>query len=244
MIDLGTAQAAVNIDGTPAAVAAVLPGADDSIYVACTVSTASAHSITVTDDVGGGTGWVEIGTALIDGVDLQEVRVFCKERPGAGTYNITATIGNPDPGQTYAGICAAPILETNPSMLVADGPGQLQVAPGAGTDAITSGTAQTPAGYAALVVAFGMNTSTGANAPDAGTGFASVIATWDFGLGGNSMRLVKKRITSGDAQGLLTAASGRGGDTYLTQMAVFRELQGGAVSASTGWLTEIRMLAR
>jgi hypothetical protein len=110
-ISLGTPQGAVNIDGTPAAVAATVAD-DDSIYVAVTVSTASAHSVTITDDIDGATGWIELDSAVIDGVNFQEIRHWYKERPGAGTYNVTATIGNPDPGQTYAGIVAVPVVAT------------------------------------------------------------------------------------------------------------------------------------
>jgi hypothetical protein len=244
VINLGPAVDSVNVDGTPAAIA-VTVGDNDSIWLAVTVSTASAHSVTVTDDIDGATGWVEIGTSLVDGIDLQEVREFYKANPGAGTYTITATIGNPDPGQTYAATLGAPVLNTDPNPLVANGPGNVQVAPGGSANAINTGTAQTPTGYPALAIAIGMNTSTGFNDPDAGTGFSDRGAFWNFGLGGPSVRLEVKRIISGTAQGTFTAASGHGGDTYTNQLAVFKELVTSTTPlASSGWMTDVRILIR
>jgi hypothetical protein len=87
------------------------------------------------------------------------------------------------------------------------------------------------------VIGFSIDDGTGANAPDAGTGFTSAGTFWNFGFGSDSMRLESKRITSGDAQATFTATNNV---SHLTQMAVFRELQAAPPTelAPLGWLTD------
>jgi len=223
---LGVPQFADNLNGSPSAVS-VTVGNGDAILVAVTVSLAfGGHTVSVAD---GGASYSEIGSALQDTTNQQEIRAWYKPNLASGSYSVAATIGNPVAGQTYAGICAVAVQGVTTSPLTAYGPGLKQVGPGTGTDAINSGSSQTPGASTCLVITFCQDTSTGILVPAAGTGFASAGTGWGFG-GAPGMRIASKRITSGNAQGTFTAQSGGGSVTYLTQMFAFAGL--GAASPS------------
>src|SRR5262245_18631240 len=214
----GTPQIAENADGSPSAVS-VTVAEGGSIYVGVTVSTNSAHTVSVSD---GGDAYTELDSAVTDSTNQQQIRHWYKSNLAAGTYNVTATIGNPIVGQTFAAIVAVAINNVASNPVVAHGPGQNQAAPGSAADAITSGTAQVPTGTPCIVVSFSQDVSTGTHAPDAGSGVTSLGTGWGFG-GAAAMRIQGGRLTFGIAQGTFTAQSGQGGAAYLTQMAAFLE---------------------
>lgn len=204
--------------------------AGDSLYIICTADLHWTQAATY-DNGGGQVAATQIGSVLTDTPNGQTNTHWYVQNPGAATYTVRLNLTS-GTGNTFPGLAAWPVTGGATSgLLVANGPNQNQAAPGTGTDAITSGTAQTPSGYAALVVGFSFDSSAGANSPAAGTGFTN-NGTGSAGIE-PGVRVISKRITSGTAQATFTAQAGQGGASYMTMMAAFLE-SGGGGSVSEG----------
>jgi hypothetical protein len=102
---------------------------------------------------------------------------------------------------------------------------QQQASPGTSADAVSSGNA-TPTAQPALLLAIATDDSTFASAPNAGTGFTSVGAGWDFGSG-NTTRLESKRLTSTSAVPATFTATNGGGDHAVLAVVILEGTSGG-----------------
>jgi hypothetical protein len=219
----GAIQSAIDADGAPSSITLTGLNVGDYIFVAGTVSTAHAHTISPSDDKG------ETYTApdglISDSTNLQQIRAWWAKVAVAGDHVISMACTNPLAGETYCGIAACAVTgAAGTAGITANGPGQHQFAAGLGTDAVTTGTAQTPGGLPALVVALSFDDSTAINPPTEGTGFASLGTGWFGGL-----RVEAKRITSGTAQGTFTNSANV---STLSQMIAFLEDTAPAVVGS------------
>lgn len=221
MIDVGRVVATANADVDALVISLRIPiGVGNSVAVFATHGfDTSPWTLGISDDRSN--TWTERNApGQIDVPDNQRMQSFyIGPSVTPGDYTITGTLTGGSGGFTFFNMIALEIIGAakTGTVIAASGPGNVQANPGTGTDAITSGTAQTPAQRPCLIVATSQDTSTGVTVPDAGTGFTSV-AVWN----GASMRTIKKRITSGNVQATFTA-TGAGTQTYVTMMMAFAE---------------------
>lgn len=210
-----------------------------TISVVITVGQGSTLYVVATNDEGGGTptitvsdgtGYTGIGTVIADPGN-QGIQAFYRPNVNANTYTVVASYS---PGAPVArGIMVAEIVNATGTPLNVSGPGNFQATPGAGTDTITSGTAQSNTAQPALVVALSILTGAAGLAPLAGTGFTSPTTNptgWAIAFAGDQARVESKRVTSLAAQqGLFTPIVNSG---HCTTMAVFLETGSGGAPPS------------
>jgi hypothetical protein len=192
------------------------------IAVPCTYGTSGGVTITGVSD---GSAYTSTDAAVSDGVNGQACQLFYRENVSSGKHVVTMTVSPTTGGK---GIALAEITDGKlSSSLNVHGPGQLQATPGTGTDAITSGAAQTNTGQPALVFGFTMN-SGGSATSSIGTGFTLAGTGWGFGTTPLLLTVESKRVTAlAGQQATFTGAN----SAHITQMAVFLELPDVAIPA-------------
>jgi hypothetical protein len=155
--------------------------------------------------VSNGTAWQSMGYATIT---------------TGGTVTITGSISA---SCTFYGICVLEYsgIDTTTPFVSGEYAQQYDSAPGAGTDAITTGNTPALSGSPCAVIGMGNNVDN--NAPSGGTGFTARSNVWtDVG------QPEDKRVTSTAAvSATWTAQSGQGGNHYLTQVLVLHEASSG-----------------
>ncbi len=224
-ISWGTAVFASNTSQTANAVDVTLTlAAGDAVYLAAMCSADDTFSCACITSPGAAPSVVKIGTDVTDIAGSEKYTHFYALITVSGSYTFRWSTGAPV-GNTWPDLAAIPITGgATASILVANGPGQYQPTPSTATDALTSGTAQTPTGYPALVIGFSCD-SFCSMTPAPGTGFSDLgagLGFFGFGAGG---RLMAKVITTGTAQVLATATGS--GAHVTTMMAAFVEASAG-----------------
>lgn len=196
-------------------------GAGDTIYLGGVHNTTgfTSSSLTCTSFPASAPTITTIGSPVTDTDGAQAYEHWYVQAPGAGAYTFSYSVV--DTGDHWLDMFGVPIVGGATSgILVAHGPGQFQSTPATTTDIVTSGVAQTPSAYPALVVAYSVDSFDNLM-PNAGTGFTSVGTGFGNFGSANGGRLISKRITSGTAQGLFTVPATNG--HMVTMMAVFQE---------------------
>jgi hypothetical protein len=205
-------------------------GSATTIAVTLTVAAGSALHVYVMENANGSGGSITLSdnlgqtytqsSAVTDASRI--ARDFYLIGAAAGSTTITATMSL---GAFVAGIWVKEIGQCSGYQ---SGSGQLQLSPGAGTDAVTSNTA-TPSSQPALVSGFTFGDNN-ADTTVAGTGFTTGLNTWPLfgaGLVGLSEHL---RVTSTSAiAATYTATAGGASNRWKTVVAIFTE---GAAAAS------------
>jgi hypothetical protein len=205
-------------------------GSATTIAVTLTVAAGSALHVYVMENANGSGGSITLSdnlgqtytqsSAVTDASRI--ARDFYLIGAAAGSTTITATMSL---GAFVAGIWVKEIGQCSGYQ---SGSGQLQLSPGAGTDAVTSNTA-TPTSQPALVSGFTFGDNN-ADTTVAGTGFTTGLNTWPLfgaGLVGLSEHL---RVTSTSAiAATYTATAGGASNRWKTVVAIFTE---GAAAAS------------
>jgi len=196
-------------------------------HIAIFATATSSQTLTLTLTAGAGT--ITAGDTVTDTVSHQQSKSAWMVNPGTGGQTVQASV----PGGTTNAYIEINVDEVagcvTASPVVAHGPGNYQGGPGTGTDAITSGTAQTPSAYNAFVVGYCLTDDVTAT-PLAGTGYTSAGTGMHWELGVDGCRIESKAgVTSGTVQATFTSGTGAGSDNYCTLMIVFQET-GSAVS--------------
>lgn len=170
-----------------------------------------AQTCTVDDNVNGTHG--AFLDSIDDTADLELIRQFKFDNSASGTITVKNTASATT---AFAGIWVREIGGTSGY----DGShnAQLQLAPGTGTNALSSGTA-TPGTQPGLISAMSTDTSA-SSSPSIGSGFTSGLAGWGFGAA-NSGQSESKRYTS--LASIAATFTAPGTDNYVTLAAFFKE---------------------
>ncbi len=202
--------------GTTVAVT-ITPAAGSTLVVWVTGGDSNT-SITVADSRNAGN--YTAGPVNDDTGDSQALQRFYKQNVAAGSTTITATWGA---AVQFRAIAVAEVTGSNQG--AADGSsGNIQGAPGTGTDALTTSN-MTNATQPALIVALCMDVAS-TSIPAAGTGFTSngsdATAAW---------RIESKRITTTGSTQAATFTATTGADTHITAGFIFDEGAGAALAS-------------
>lgn len=216
---VGSGSAGNAASGTALSVAATFTGGEH-VFVKTTRSGASTE--TITD--GTNTYSLIAGSQVTDVAgDVQSI--YECQSVAAGSVTIIQMLGT---AQTFRGI---QWISYSGLMGGAAALGNLQVAPGGGTDAATSGTF-TPSGQPALLLGWIYDFDTFGLAIAAGTGFTSRDTYPDESLanGGSSMAADKRLTSTSSVAATFTVGSG-GGDTMITYAIFCLESTGGGTNS-------------
>jgi hypothetical protein len=206
-------------------------GTATTIAVTLTVTPGSALHVYVMENATGGGGTISLSDNQGQTYTLADIvndssrlsRHFYLIGAAAGSTTITATFSL---GAFVAGIWVKEIANASAFQVSA---GQFQIAPGAGTDAVTTPTV-TPTSQPALVSAFTFGDNN-ADTTVIGTGFTLGLNTWPL-FGATNVGVSESlRITSTAAiAATWTATAGGGANRWKSVVAVFTEAAGGAAS--------------
>lgn len=158
---------------------------------------------------------------------------------GGATENVTATFSA---SVDFPGIYIAEYsgLATVAPFTSGEAVGQIQQAPGTGTDAVTSTATPTLATQPCLVFGFSSNITVGF-APVAGTGFTSRTVVWV--TSDSQSRPQDKRVTATTAVAATwTSQAAHDGDDYSNIVMVFKEAVGGGPNLKAMWQTVLRSM--
>lgn len=192
----------------------------------------TSSTLTCTSAPGASPTISQIGTTVDDTGGAQGYRLYWCLAPSAGAY--TFNWATTDTGAHWLDLEAFRIQGHDTASPIAafgngTAAGQYQHNPATTTDAVTSGTAQTPSGYNALVLGFSCDSQCGLT-PAAGTGFTSIDAGFGFFGFGAGGRSASKYITSGNAQALFTVS----GTCDVTTLMVAIKEAGAAAADNRG----------
>lgn len=219
-------NAADNAASSATITVTLTPTAGNLLVFAITGDSADTTSIALSDNLGTHNTFSQIGTDLVTG-NAQRCAwwfaVNCKG--GATTFTATFSTGTRFRAvyvAEYSGIAtASPFL---------NGARAENAAPGTGTDAVSSGTANATS-QPALVWGFCIDTS-GSTTPNAGTGFTTRTSVWSTNtcLG----KPEDERVTvTGNVAATFTATTG--GDTHASGVGIFAEAASASVSDVMPW---------
>lgn len=225
-------QASAGTSSTTVAATRTDVAAGDIVIVYVAQLTSTKATITLTDNKTGGSHTYTALSASVDRppTDDLSIRQFAVVALTTQSLTVTCTYGS---AQGFRGIWLELVSGASALPTGAACTGQGQTNPGAGANAITSGTAIPDSGAAAwLVVGFSNNNDTITPAPGVGTGFTIGINGWDFGQGvGSGATSEAKRVTSGSAvAATFTSASNK---NYTTFVAIFPETGSGTNTPKT-----------
>jgi len=206
--------------GTTVAIT-VTVSAGSTLVVWVTWDDTATKSCSVADPTNGS---YTSGPVNNDTAASQCLQRFYRQNVVAGSTTITATFGATT---DFRGIGVAEVTGAVTTGGADGSSGNIQAAPGTGTDAITTAS-MTNAAQPALIVACSMDV-TGSAVPAAGTGFTS--------NGSNASllwRVESKRLTttSSTQAATFTAGAGGGSDGYITAGFIFDEAAGGGTTVS------------
>jgi hypothetical protein len=219
--DDNSTSGAGNLGTTQAATATITAGS--AIWLPCTCDSTFGSPTSAADTRNG--SYTALGATGLD-ANNQAYRAFYVSNAAAGSTTATVTYGAPGPG--YKGVAIVEVSGTS-GAVDASAVNNAQASPGAGTDAITSGTA-TNTVQPALIVALCMDSDI--SLPSAGTGFTSGGTGWAYNIGsGASARVESKRITATGGQ-VATFTGIAGTHHYNTMIAVFDETASATTNGS------------
>jgi hypothetical protein len=181
----------------------------------------TSNAVTITD---GTNTYTPVNNAIDTGLGVKSWIFFCPSAV-AGSYTLTGTVNANTNWRAIAAYRYSGLANSAAEVTAS----QRQVAPGTGTDAVSS-TSMTPTAAPAMVFGFTVNV-TDTSAPAAGTGFTDQgrPASWTAGSMG-AARMEDKRVTNAAAVSS-TFTSSVGTETYITVGAVFGEAGTGTTPA-------------
>lgn len=186
---LGTAAQAADVSSGNTLTCTPTYLVHDGSWVVVTYGNGSTIATTITD---GTNTYTQIGTTINDATHGQSMAQFYSNDVAAGTPTVSfILVGTAD----FRGMFVLPIHGLDNTATPVGG-GQLQSAPGSGTDAITSGNI-TPLAQPAFFGGFAFNDNSGSETFVGGTGFTDRggLSTWT-GQGFPAARYEDVRITS------------------------------------------------
>lgn len=182
--------------------------------VAITEAFQTGIGVTLSDTVGTNDVWTQIGTVRLN--DGYSVHVYQIASAAAGAATIRATYASavPFPMMWVGEISGTSGFDTEAS--------QLNINPGTGTDAISSGNTGTLAGAASLVLGYQLCTDGTADAI-AGTGFTVADVLPDSGFDPSGLVEHKRVTTTSAVAATFTAHGGEGTLQEFALVLVFTE---------------------
>jgi hypothetical protein len=191
------------------------PTAGNLLVFAATGDSADTASIAFSDNLGTHNTFTQIGTDLVTGNAQRCAWYFAANcKGGATTFTVTFSTGT-----RFRAVYVAEYSGITTTTPFLNGARAENVAPGTGTDAVSSGNANATS-QPALVWGFCIDTS-GSTTPNAGTGFTARTNVWSTNtcLG----KPEDKRVTAtGNVAATFTATTG--GDTHATGIGIFAEV--------------------
>jgi hypothetical protein len=200
---------------------------------------ANQPTVTVADGVNG--SYPAAIDNIRDTANNQRTRMFCKQNVSAGATTVTATYSASISFRGIVIIEVAGVAVASQDQHTA----QMQLTPGTGTDATTSGNTGTLGGVPNIVVGVTWNSGGSPGTPATGTGYTSAGTGWQYG-GGNDLTRVESKLTSATTAVAATFTA-NGNTAHQTFVVVLLELlqisPTGIASAEAFGSTQVLFLA-
>ncbi len=186
----------------------------------------TATTVSISATVGSNGTWTRAGSGYQDGSNQMEVFYLANAAAGSSTIRASFSGG----GRGYPCIAIIPVTGIATAAPFLDVVFNYQLAPGTGTDAITSTNLAALSTQPALMFGLSTNINASGNAvPNTGTGYTSIGTGWSYGGAFSiSMRAEHKRVTvtTADKTTFTAQDATSGGHKYMTTAVAFIEATG------------------